>query len=149
MYKKTITYDDFDGNTQTEDLYFNFSEAELAELELTFGDGGLSAFINEVISTKDTKKTIKLFKELILKSYGVKSPDGKRFIKNDSIREDFEYSAAYSAMFMELSTNPDALTEFTTKIMPKKLVDEAKKQGLLNQNGEPTNVTAIPSDTNN
>lgn len=149
MYKKTITYDDFNGDTVTEDFYFNFSEAELAELELTFGDKGLSAFINEVIETKDTKKTITLFKELILKAYGVKSEDGKKFKKSEALMEDFKDSAAYSALFMELSTNPEALTEFTNRIMPKKLVEEAKKQGLLSSDGTPTNVSKLPSSSNN
>lgn len=149
MFKKTITYEDFNGDTQTEDCYFNFSEAELAELEVTFGDQGLSAFINDVIATKDTKKTIILFKELILKAYGVKSEDGKKFKKSAELREDFASSAAYSALFMELSTNPDALTEFTNKIMPKKLIEEAKKQGLIDQNGNATTVSKIPSNTSN
>lgn len=145
MYKKTITYEDFEGNNITEDFYFNFTEAELAELELTFGDKGLSAYITDVINTKDTKKTIILFKELILKAYGVKSEDNKKFRKSDAIREDFECSPAYSALFMELSTDANALTEFTNKIMPKKLVDEAKKQGLIDANNQPK-ISQIKSD---
>ena len=80
MFKKTITYTDYDGNERTEDFYFNLTKAELLDMEMST-EGGLEKMINKIISTKDTVKIIAVFKDLIAKSYGEKSADGKRFIK--------------------------------------------------------------------
>ena len=104
MFKKTITYTDYNGTERTEDFYFNLSKAEIAEMELSI-NGGMSELIKRITNTQDTKQLIALFKDLILRSYGEKSLDGKRFIKNDELREAFSQTEAYSELFMELAGN--------------------------------------------
>lgn len=84
MLKKTISYTDYDGNKREEDFYFNLNKAELAEMELST-TGGIQNYINRIVAAQDTATLVKIFKELILKAYGQKSLDGKRFIKNDEL----------------------------------------------------------------
>ena len=122
MLKKTITYTDYNDNTRTEDFYFNLSEAELMEMEMSTV-GGLAESIQKIVAAQDAPSIIKIFKDLVLKAYGVKSADGKRFIKNSTIREEFEQTEAYSKLFMELATDADAAAEFVNGIVPA-----AKKQ---------------------
>lgn len=127
MLKKTVTYEDFNGETRTEDFYFNLTKAEIMEMNLSVY-GGLDKMIEEIVATKDAPKIVKMFKELVLKSYGEKSADGKRFIKNDEVREAFSQTQAYSDIFMELSTDEDAAIAFVNGIVPKDISEEANKQ---------------------
>lgn len=122
MLKKTIKYTDFDGEERTEDFYFNLTKAEIMEMNLTTY-GGLDKMIEKIIAAKDTPKIVNLFKDLVLRSYGIKSDDGKRFIKNDKIREEFTQTEAYSELFMELATDEDAAINFVNGIVPKELSD--------------------------
>lgn len=126
MLKKTITYEDYDGNTRTEDFYFNLSKAELIEMESSI-PGGVAAKLQEVSNDNNGKEIIKIFKGIILKSYGVKSEDGKRFIKSEEISKSFEETEAYSELFYELAVDADKAAAFVNGIMPKQLIDEAKK----------------------
>lgn len=126
MLKKTITYTDYNGNERKEDFYFNLNKAEIAEMELEV-KGGMSAMLQEITAAQDTPSLIKVFKNLILKSYGKKSPDGIRFIKSQELRDEFEQSEAYSELFMELATNADAASEFVNGIIPQSVAVEAKK----------------------
>ena len=119
MLKKTITYDDFNGATRTEDFYFNLTEAELMEMELSTA-GGLAEMIQKIVAAQDAPAIIKVFKDLVLRAYGEKSADGKRFIKNAEIRDSFEQTNAYSQLFMELATDSDAAAEFVNGIVPQK-----------------------------
>lgn len=123
MYKKTITYRDYNDVERTETFLFNFSKAELAELELST-DGGLETYIQRIIETQDAKALVKIFKDLLLKSYGIKSDDGKRFIKSETIREEFSQTEAYSEFFMELATDSKAASDFINGIMPADLQKE-------------------------
>jgi hypothetical protein len=118
MIKKTITYTDYDGNDRTEDFYFNLTKAEVMEMEM-MTDGGLQKMIEKIIQTSDTKKIIEIFKGIILKSYGEKSPDGRRFIKNDELRDAFSQTEAYSQLFMELATDAKAATDFINGVIPQ------------------------------
>lgn len=118
MLKKTITYTDYDGNVRTEDFYFNLTKAEIMEMEMCT-DGGLEKMINKIVQTSDTKRIIETFKEIILKSYGEKSLDGKRFIKNQELRDAFSQTEAYSELFMELATNEEAAAAFVNGVIPK------------------------------
>jgi hypothetical protein len=118
MLKKTITYKDFDGNERTEDFYFNLTKAEVMEMELGV-TGGMTQMLQKIIEKQDSKQIIEIFKEIVLKSYGEKSPDGKRFVKNQELRDAFEQTNAYSELFMELATNADAATAFVNGILPK------------------------------
>lgn len=122
MLKRDITYTNFDGNEVTDTYYFNLSRTELIELEVSY-DGGLAAAIQRIIDSKDLRALIKEFQRIILASYGVKSEDGKRFVKNDQIREEFTQTAAYDALFMELATNEDSASEFIRGIVPADLAD--------------------------
>lgn len=117
MLKKRITYTDYNGNERNEDFYFNLNKAEVMEMELSTS-GGLVETMQRVIDAQDTSTLVKIFKDLVLKSYGQKSLDGKRFIKNDQLREEFEQSEAYPTLFMELATDADAAAKFVTGIMP-------------------------------
>ena len=118
MLKKTITYTDYDGVQRTEDFYFNLSKAEIAEMELSTADG-LDKTINRIVAEQDGARIIALFKDLVLKSYGKKSDDGRRFIKNQELRDDFAQTEAYSDLFMELATDADAAAAFVNGIVPK------------------------------
>jgi hypothetical protein len=120
MLKKLIKYTDFDGNEREETFYFNLTQAEVTELELST-EGGLSAKIQKIIEAKDNATIIELFKDIIRRSYGEKSPDGKRFMKSDEIRDAFMETQAYSDLFMELATNPDAAAAFVNGIIPANL----------------------------
>lgn len=111
MLKKTIKYTNFLGNEVEDTLFFNLSQDELMEMELS-KEGGLSSTIQRIVDAQDTPKIIAMFKDILLKSYGEVSEDGKRFIKNDQLREEFQQSKAYSELFMELATDADAATKF-------------------------------------
>jgi hypothetical protein len=118
MLKKTITYTDYNGVVRTEDHYFNLSKAEIVDME-NATPGGYSAMLQGIVDAKDQPALIKHFKELVLKAYGIKSPDGRRFIKSQAIREEFEQTEAFVELYMELVTNDKAAAEFTNGIIPK------------------------------
>lgn len=122
MLKKTLTYTNFNEEDVTETFFFNLSKAELIELELSHKDG-LSESLKRIAASEDGKLIIAEMKNLILKSYGEKSPDGKRFIKNQRLRDEFESSEAYSELFMELVTDADAAVAFVQGIIPKGMAD--------------------------
>lgn len=117
MIKERITYSDYNGTERTEDFYFNLTKAEIMEMELST-PGGFAEMIQGIVNSQDAPSIIKIFKDLILMSYGKKSPDGKRFIKNDDIREEFVQTEAYSQLFMKLATDADAASKFVNGIMP-------------------------------
>ena len=117
MLKKSITYRDYNDVERTEDFYFNLTKAEIMEMELGT-TGGFTEMVQKIIDTQDIPQIAKIFKDLVLKAYGEKSPDGRRFIKNDEIRDGFAQTEAYSDLFMELSTNPDAASAFINGIIP-------------------------------
>lgn len=118
MLKKTHTYNDFDGQQRTEDFYFNLTEAELTELEYSM-NGGLSQLLEKIIKEDDQKQIIEYFKKIVIMAYGVKSLDGRQFVKNDKVREEFASTIAYSDIFMELAHNANKAAEFVNGIMPK------------------------------
>lgn len=128
MLKKTITYTDYNGVERTEDHYFNLSKAEILEMELTT-TGGLAETIQRIVSAKDTPAIVKIFKDLILKAYGMKSPDGKRFMKSDEISKEFAQTEAYSQLFMELATDADAAAAFVNGIIPNDVAKQLPKAG--------------------
>lgn len=125
MIKKTITCFDFDGNERTETFYFNLTKAECMEMELS-ASGGLEKTIQRIIDAKDTKLIVDTFKELILKAYGEKSPDGKYFYKSPEISAKFAATEFYSELFMELSSDADAASKFFNGIIPQ-IPEDMKK----------------------
>lgn len=118
MLKKTITYTDYNGEKRTEDFYFNLNKAELAEMELS-EKGGFSSKLKSIAETNDPSQILPIFKDIVLKAYGVKSEDGRRFIKNDQVRDEFSQTEAFSELFIELATNADAASKFIEGLLPK------------------------------
>jgi len=122
-----MTYTDYNGETRKEDFYFNMTRAEVTEMELSI-EGGLSDMIKRVTEAKDVPTIMKIFKDLVLRAYGQKSPDGKRFIKSKELSEEFAQTEAYSDLFMELATDSTAAAAFVNGIMPQNI--EAKSAAL-------------------
>lgn len=131
MLKKTITYTDYNGMERTEDFYFNLTKAELMEMEMGT-TGGFAEMVQRIIAAKDAPAIIKIFKEMILKAYGQKSPDGRRFIKSEELREEFSQTEAFSILYMELATDDKAAAKFVNGVMPAEMVQQAQKQGTAN-----------------
>lgn len=130
MLKKTITFDDLDGNPVTEDFYFRLNKAEIAELELS-SEGGLQGQLKEIIEAKDGKAIIEKFKEIIRMSVGRRSEDGRRFIKNDEIADEFMQTNAYSELFIELVSDADAAANFIKGIIPSDVRDQVDQGGKI------------------
>jgi hypothetical protein len=132
MLKKTITYSDLEGNSVTDDFYFNLNKSELVELELSHA-GGLSGHLQDLIKSEDGGKIIAALKGILSMSVGQKSEDGKRFIKSEDITNGFLQSDAYSELFMDLVSQTDGAVEFITGIIPadmaKKVVDHELPEG--------------------
>lgn len=124
MVVEKIKYTDFNGLEREEEFMFNLTEAEITEMELTT-DGGLSDSIKKIIAAQDTPQIIKVFKMLLLKSYGEKSADGRRFVKSDKLSEEFAQTNAYSQLFMKLATDDKAAVAFINGIMPDSMQEKA------------------------
>lgn len=124
MIKRTVTYTNFDGVEVKEDLYFHLSKAEMTEMEVSI-PGGLGNAIQTIIKSGDNGELLKLFKTIILKAYGVKSEDGRRFIKTDRLIEEFVQTEAYSELFMSLLQSDDGAAAFIKGIMPPDVVKQA------------------------
>ena len=129
MYKKTITYTDYNDVEQTEDFYFNLNKAELMRIQLQ-NNGTLQAKLERLINTRETSEIAQIFQDIIDMSYGVKSDDGKRFIKNQEVLDAFKQTEAYSELYVELTTNTDAAVEFITGIIPAKIAEQLDKEEL-------------------
>lgn len=140
MLKKTITYEDFNGETVSEDFFFHLSKAELVELEMSV-DGGLSESLKKIVASDDAPKIITEFKKIILMSYGKRSDDGRRFIKSQELRDEFASTEAYSTLFMELVTDAQAGIDFINGIIPAGLAEEAARvTNIENEN----RLAAVP-----
>lgn len=124
MLKETIKYTDYNGVERTEDFWFHLSKAELMEWEMGT-TGGLTEMIKRIVDAQDAPAIIKIFKELVLKAYGQKSPDGKRFIKSEELATEFSQTEAYSQLFMELATDADKAAAFVNGIMPSDVAEKA------------------------
>lgn len=119
MLKKKITYTDYNGVERSEDFYFNLTEAEITEMEMST-TGGLTGMIQRIVDAQDMPSIIKVFKEIILKAYGEKSADGRRFVKSEELSNEFSQTEAYSQLFMELATDAEAASTFINAIVPDK-----------------------------
>lgn len=131
MLKKIIKYENFNGQPAEEEFYFNLTEAEIAEMELSLM-GGLGSYLKEIVAKKNSAAVIQAFKDILTKAIGKKSEDGSRFVKNAAIVEDFLSSPAYSALFMELVTDAEASAAFIRGIVPQRLA------------GQDTQTVALP-----
>ena len=131
MLKKIITYTDYNNVERTEPFYFNLSKAELMEMELGV-TGGMTEMLDKIIAAKDAPSLMKTFKEMIMKSYGVKSDDGKRLIKSEELSIAFTQTEAYSVLFMELITDDKAAADFVNGIIPNEIQAEVAAQTAQN-----------------
>lgn len=125
MLKKTITYEDFKGNKREEDFFFNLTKSEITEMELSV-TGGMAEMMQNIVKAQDTPALVKIFKEIILKAYGVPSADGREFEKSEELSRKFSQTNAYSELFMELATDADKAADFINGIVPREaMVDKA------------------------
>ena len=129
MLKKEISYVDFLGVERKETFYFNLTESELTEMELKVA-GGFASYLKRITEAKSTPELIEVFKKIILDSYGEISEDGRRFNKSKELSEDFSHSAAYDALFMELSTDANAASEFINGIVPSRISKQLTEKEL-------------------
>lgn len=126
MLRKVIKYTDYNGVEREEPKYFNLSKAEIMEMELSTC-GGFAEMIEKIVAAQDIPSIVAVFKDLILKSYGEKSPDGKQFIKSEAMSRDFSQTEAYSVLFMELATDAEAAAAFINGIVPADVSSELNK----------------------
>jgi hypothetical protein len=144
MLKREITYETFDGEVLTEIFYFNISKPELVDLEVEYKEG-LSNLLQKIVKAEDGKALVEHFKRIILLAYGEKSEDGKRFIKNDKLREEFSQSAAYNALFMELATDENAAATFIKGVIPKDMTQELDTKTVELPKDAPETPTPPPA----
>lgn len=117
MLKRTIEYENYDGVMVKEDFYFNLTRSEITMMEM--GEtGGLSAKLKSIVDKKDGKLIMKTFRDILLASYGEKSPDGRRFMKSEEISRAFSETPAYDAIFVELVTDPEKALAFINQVLP-------------------------------
>lgn len=120
MIKKTVTYTDFNGERVTEDLYFHLSSAELIEMEAD-EKGSMAARLKGIVGSKNNSEILKAFQDIVLRAYGHRSEDGKRFIKSDEIREELRHSPAFDEVLLEIMLDPDKASEFINAVIPQNL----------------------------
>ena len=126
MYKETVTYTDFNDFERTEDCYFHLNEAELAKLEMSIS-GGFVEMVDKAIKAMDGKTIMDTFDNIMHQSYGVKSPDGRKFIKNEEVWLDFKETEAYSIIFVKLVTDAEYAAKFIRGILPKKMAESVNE----------------------
>lgn len=127
MYKKTISYKDYNGKERTEDYYFNIDEGEIVEMEMSV-NGGYSNMIERVVKEESNPELFKIFKDFVCKAYGEKSADGKYFLKEDEegrpLVRKFLQTKAYSALMMEFMTKTQSFTDFVNRIIPAEMAEK-------------------------
>lgn len=127
MLKKTITYTDYDGNERVEDFYFNLSKAEYVMFENSV-IGGMSKEIEQAMAMQNGPRILEIFKDLVDRSYGIKSADGRRFIKSPEILQEFRETEAYVNLFMELVTSAEAGKAFLLGVSPAEITEKINEQ---------------------
>lgn len=147
MYKKTMTYEDFLGQTRTEDFYFNLTKAEIIEWLSTNADYTLDQVIEHMSKKMDVKGLMEATKQLIYMAYGEISLDGRRFAKNKEVKDNFMETNAYSDLFMELATDAKAAAEFFNGIIPKDLAEEVDKLTKEHPDATPEELRALVADS--
>lgn len=147
MLRREIKYKDFNDEEQVDVAFFHISKTELVEMEVE-NEGGLAASIQRIIDAKDNKRLVSEFKRVILAAYGVKSPDGKSFIKNAALRDGFAQTAAFDSLFIELATNDELAAKFVQGIIPSDMIGPDGKAMLPPPNIQPVEkaIPAAPSE---
>lgn len=126
MLKKTITYTDYDGMERTEDFWFNLSKTELTKLDAEL-PGGVLGVLRKIIDKKDRKALVDFIETLILRSYGEKTLDGKRFVKTPDMAEEFMQTPAYDELFMSILSDTDSQTSFINGVIPQSMAKEIEQ----------------------
>lgn len=129
MLKETVTYVDFNGIERKEDVYFNLTQSELMEMELGT-EGGFAEMLQKLVDAQDGVNLFKQFKTIIMKAYGKKSDDGKRFIKSPELSEEFSQTPVYDKIFMKLVTDDKEAARFINGIVPKELSEQAAANAM-------------------
>lgn len=129
MIKRTVTYEDYNGEKRTETFYFHYTEAEILDMEMS-EEGSFAERIQRIIDAKDKTALMKLIKKFVIDAYGVKSEDGKRFMKNDEVKAAFLESPAYSDIFMDMVTNDEIAAEFVNGVIPNTMKDRVAKLAI-------------------
>lgn len=143
MFTKVIPYIDYNGHERNEEFQFNFTKAEILDLDLRT-PGGLKGFYERIIQTEDGQQLADQFKFLIQESYGVKSLDGRRFMKSPEILKNFTETPAYEKLYLELATNSDSASAFVNGIMPKEMVDAALAEKEAEAKKAAANIQPAP-----
>lgn len=131
MLKKTITFEDLDGNQVTEDFYFNINKTELIQMQLSV-EGGMEARLSQIVASQDGKRIMEIVDDVLRQAYGVRSDDNRRFLKSDELFEDFKQTDAYNVLFLELCTDAGASAAFMNALMPKDLAAEVEAKLMTN-----------------
>lgn len=131
MLKKTVEYTDYNGNVRKEDFFFNLTKAELAEMNFSVS-GGMERMLTDIIAAQDMPKIAAAFKEILMKSYGEKSADGRRFVKSEELSKAFSQTEAYSKIYMELLSDESGTTaaDFVNGVFPTELANAVKAETL-------------------
>lgn len=141
MIKKTIEFTDFNGDKQVEDHYFNLTKSELFKMEVTAEGNSLQEYAQKIVEANKGSEIMDLFDKVLAKSYGIRSEDGKRFMKSEEIYKAFSETAAYDAFFFELVTDADKMTKFFAGVVPTDVqaeassIDDLKAQALAAKGG--------------
>ena len=131
MIKKTVTYTDYNGVERTESFYFHFSEAEILDMEMST-EGGFAERVQRIVDAKQQTELLKVIKQFVYDAYGVKSEDGKRFMKNEEVKAAFIESPAYSEIFMEMLANDKIAAEFVNGVVPENMKDKLAELAAKN-----------------
>ena len=147
MLKKLIKYTDYNGVERQENFYFNLNETELMEME-TEVTGGMRQLLEDMMEKQDIPKIMKAFKTIILKAYGEKSPDGRRFMKSDELSTAFTQTEAYNELYMELLSDAKKAAAFITALMPEDMRGDANDNKVLTPVGKEEVTEEVPDDGN-
>lgn len=142
MLKRTFKYKDYDGVDREETVYFNLNESEITELSLSV-NGGIDQMIRRIVEAQDGKQIVSTFKDILLKSYGEKSLDGRRFIKSKELSEAFSQTEMYNQLFMELAFDAEKAAEFITAVCPKEKANVDRTKGKIIESGITTEVDQV------
>lgn len=120
MFSREFEYTGYDGKPKKDTYWFNLTEAELYEIDLS-SVRGFTAQMNQLLKEERTKEIVDAFKGIILGAVGVISADGRKFIKSEEIKEDFYRSKAYSILFVELVSSGEKVAEFLKGAIPDEI----------------------------
>lgn len=147
MLKKLIKYTDYNGTERQENFYFNLNKAELMEME-TEVTGGMRQLLEDMMEKQDIPKIMNAFKTIILKAYGEKSPDGRRFFKSEELSTAFTQTEAYNELYMELLSDAKKAAAFITALMPEDMRGDVNDNKVLTPVDKEEATKEVPDDGN-